>query len=83
MDKKTEIIKKRYNRASKYYDFIEAPMEKLALRSWRLEVMKLLSTIITAVLPSKSLFITLIAKKPIMLMNNITAIKIKSFFLII
>jgi ubiquinone/menaquinone biosynthesis C-methylase UbiE len=39
MDKKTEIIKRRYNRASIFYDFMEAPMEAMSLKSWRIEVM--------------------------------------------
>lgn len=42
MDRKTEVIKKRYDRTSKFYDLIEAPMEVMALKSWRIEVMKLL-----------------------------------------
>lgn len=40
MDKNTEIIKRRYNRASAFYDFMEAPMEAMSLKSWRLEVMQ-------------------------------------------
>ncbi|MDF2891049.1 MAG: methyltransferase type 11 [Clostridia bacterium] len=40
MDKKTEMIKRRYNRASFFYDFMEAPMEAMSLKSWRIEVMK-------------------------------------------
>jgi ubiquinone/menaquinone biosynthesis C-methylase UbiE len=40
MDKKTEMIKKRYNRASVFYDFMEAPMEAMSLKSWRIEVMQ-------------------------------------------
>ncbi|OGO78747.1 MAG: methyltransferase type 11 [Clostridiales bacterium GWB2_37_7] len=42
MDKKTEIIRKRYDRASIFYDLMEAPMEVMALKRWRIEVMKLL-----------------------------------------
>lgn len=40
MDKKTEAIKRRYNRTSRFYDIMEAPMEAMSLKSWRLEVMK-------------------------------------------
>ncbi|HYE09069.1 MAG TPA: methyltransferase domain-containing protein [Patescibacteria group bacterium] len=40
MDKKTEMIKRRYNRASSFYDFIEAPMEAMSLKSWRIEAMQ-------------------------------------------
>lgn len=40
MDKKTEVIRKRYNRASAIYDFMEAPMEMMSFKSWRLELMK-------------------------------------------
>lgn len=32
----TEDIKKRYNRAARFYDFMESPMEMLALKKWRL-----------------------------------------------
>ena len=37
--KDTEKIKKRYDRISKIYDILESPMELLALKKWRLEVM--------------------------------------------
>ena len=40
MNKETEIIKKRYNRASTFYDIMEAPMEAMALKSWRVDAMK-------------------------------------------
>ena len=40
MNKETEIIKKRYNRASAFYDVMEAPMEAMALKSWRIDAMK-------------------------------------------
>ena len=36
----TEKIKKRYNRAAKFYDIIENPMEMMALKKWRIELMK-------------------------------------------
>lgn len=39
MNKETEIIKKRYNRASIFYDIMEAPMEAMALKSWRVDAM--------------------------------------------
>lgn len=40
MNRETEIIKKRYNRASAFYDIMEAPMEAMALKSWRIDAMK-------------------------------------------
>ena len=36
----TEKIKKRYNRAAKFYDIVENPMEMMALKKWRIELMK-------------------------------------------
>jgi len=36
----TEKIKKRYNRAAKFYDILENPMEVMALKKWRIELMK-------------------------------------------
>ncbi|MFZ5968453.1 MAG: class I SAM-dependent methyltransferase [Bacillota bacterium] len=39
MDSHTEKIKKRYDRVSGIYDVLECPMELMALKKWRLEVM--------------------------------------------
>lgn len=39
MDLNTEKIRKRYNRVAKFYDILEKPMEAMALKEWRLEVM--------------------------------------------
>lgn len=36
----TEKIKRRYNRASKIYDIFESPMEVMALKKWRTDLMK-------------------------------------------
>jgi ubiquinone/menaquinone biosynthesis C-methylase UbiE len=36
----TEKIKKRYNRASIIYDIFESPMEMMALKKWRVDLMK-------------------------------------------
>lgn len=36
----TKEIKKRYNRAAKFYDILENPMELMGLRSWRVDLMK-------------------------------------------
>ena len=36
----TEKIKKRYNRVAKIYDILENPMEMMALKEWRIELMK-------------------------------------------
>ncbi|MGV8980609.1 class I SAM-dependent methyltransferase [Clostridium sp.] len=36
----TEKIKKRYNRVAKFYDILENPMEVMALKKWRVELMK-------------------------------------------
>ena len=36
----TEKIKKRYNRVAKFYDIIENPMEMMALKKWRIDLMK-------------------------------------------
>lgn len=35
-----EKIKRRYNRAARFYDLLEKPMEVMALKKWRLEVME-------------------------------------------
>jgi ubiquinone/menaquinone biosynthesis C-methylase UbiE len=43
MLKNTDIIRKRYNRASIMYDFMEKPMEMMGLKRWREEIMKELS----------------------------------------
>lgn len=40
MDKQTEKVKRRYNRAARVYDILENPMEMMALKQWRIEVMK-------------------------------------------
>lgn len=40
MLRETEKIRKRYNRASVFYDLMEAPMEAMALKSWREEAVK-------------------------------------------
>lgn len=40
MSHNTEKIKKRYDRAAKIYDIMEAPMEMMSLKKWRLDVMK-------------------------------------------
>ncbi len=37
---KTEKIRRRYDRVAKVYDIFEQPMEAMALKKWRLEVMK-------------------------------------------
>lgn len=36
----TEKIRKRYDRASKFYDIFEQPMEAMSLKKWRTEVVK-------------------------------------------
>ncbi|ABW18627.1 class I SAM-dependent methyltransferase [Alkaliphilus oremlandii] len=36
----TEKIRKRYDRASKFYDIFEQPMEMMSLKKWRSEVVK-------------------------------------------
>jgi len=36
----TEKIKNRYNRASVIYDILESPMEMMALKKWRNDIMK-------------------------------------------
>jgi len=36
----TEKIKRRYNRASTIYDILESPMEIMALKKWRVDLMK-------------------------------------------
>lgn len=40
MDIHSEKIRKRYNRASKFYDILEAPMEMMSLKGWRISLMK-------------------------------------------
>lgn len=40
MDDHTEKIRRRYDRVSAIYDIFESPMELMALKKWRLEVMK-------------------------------------------
>lgn len=35
-----EKIKRRYNRAAQIYDLLESPMEIMALKKWRMEVIK-------------------------------------------
>jgi ubiquinone/menaquinone biosynthesis C-methylase UbiE len=40
MDYHTEKIRRRYDRVSAIYDVLESPMELMALKKWRLEVMK-------------------------------------------
>lgn len=35
----TEKIKRRYDRASAIYDILESPMEMMALKKWRIEIM--------------------------------------------
>ena len=40
MDIHSEKIRKRYNRASRFYDILEGPMEMMALREWRIDLMK-------------------------------------------
>lgn len=40
MNSQTEKIRKRYNRVARFYDVMEKPMEVMALKSWRLELMK-------------------------------------------
>lgn len=36
----SEKIRKRYDRASSFYDFFEQPMEIMTLKKWRTEVMR-------------------------------------------
>lgn len=36
----TEKIKNRYNRAARFYDIIENPMEIMALKKWRIDLIK-------------------------------------------
>ncbi|RII31858.1 class I SAM-dependent methyltransferase [Clostridium chromiireducens] len=40
MDMHSEKIRKRYNRAARFYDILESPMEMMALREWRIDLMK-------------------------------------------
>lgn len=40
MDMHSEKIRKRYNRASRFYDILESPMEMMSLREWRINLMK-------------------------------------------
>jgi len=36
----TKKVKKRYNRAAKFYDILENPMELMGLKRWRIDLMK-------------------------------------------
>lgn len=36
----TEKIRRRYDRASRFYDLLESPMEAMSLKEWRIKVMK-------------------------------------------
>jgi ubiquinone/menaquinone biosynthesis C-methylase UbiE len=36
----TEKIRKRYDRASKFYDILESPMEAMSLKEWRVKIMQ-------------------------------------------
>lgn len=36
----TEKIRKRYDRASRFYDLLESPMEAMSLKEWRIKVME-------------------------------------------
>lgn len=40
MDINSEKIRKRYNRVSRVYDILESPMEIMALKQWRIDLMK-------------------------------------------
>lgn len=40
MDIHSEKIRKRYNKASRFYDILEAPMEMMSLKEWRIGLMK-------------------------------------------
>lgn len=40
MDINSEKIRKRYNRASRFYDILESPMEMMSLKEWRINLMK-------------------------------------------
>ncbi len=40
MNSHTERIRRRYDRAARFYDVMEKPMEAMALQPWRLELMK-------------------------------------------
>lgn len=40
MDMHSEKIRKKYNRAARFYDILETPMEMMALREWRIDLMK-------------------------------------------
>lgn len=40
MNEINEKIRRRYNRAARFYDLLEKPIEIMALKKWRLEVMK-------------------------------------------
>ncbi len=39
MDKHDDAIRKRYDRASLFYDIMEAPMEMMAFEEWRIQLM--------------------------------------------
>lgn len=36
----SEKIRKRYDRASRFYDLLESPMEMMSLKEWRIQLMK-------------------------------------------
>ena len=36
----TEKIRKRYDRAARFYDLLESPMEVMSLKKWRIKVMR-------------------------------------------
>jgi len=40
MDIHSDKIRKRYNRASRFYDILGSPMEMMSLREWRINLMK-------------------------------------------
>lgn len=40
MDMHSEKIRKRYNRAARFYDMLESPMEMMALKEWRINLME-------------------------------------------
>lgn len=35
----TEKIRRRYDRASRFYDLLESPMEAMSLKEWGIKVM--------------------------------------------
>jgi len=40
MEQASEKIRRRYDRAARFYDLFESPMEMMALKKWRIEIMK-------------------------------------------